>query len=131
MCKNNSKNHFYCRLCFTRRYNICCQQVFKINTVKSYRTEETFKIFHPFDYKCSYLIYLQQCPICQLKYVGKSETSFNIRLNNLRKDSKNKNLSKGWEIYPNSTNYESINFIHNFKFHLLQSSGTWLKILVI
>ena len=34
------------------------------------------------------LIYLLQCRICQLQYVGKSETPFKIRLHNDRKDAK-------------------------------------------
>lgn len=33
------------------------------------------------------LIYLLQCQICNLQYVGKSKTAFNFWLNNHRKDS--------------------------------------------
>ena len=86
--KNISKKQLYCRPCLTRRDNICCQQVLKTNTFTSYRTGETFKIFHQLNCKSSHLIYLLQCQISQLQYVSKSETSFNIRLNNHRKDSK-------------------------------------------
>ena len=82
--KNNSKKQLYCRPCVTRR-DICCQQVLKTNTFTSYRT------FHQLNCKSSHLIYLLQCRICQLQYVRKIETSFNIRLNNHRKDSKNTN----------------------------------------
>ena len=91
--KNNSKKQLYCRPCLTRRDNICCEQVLKTNTFTSYRTSETFKIFSQLKVHCksSHLIYLLQCRNCQLQYVGKSETSLNIRLNNHRKDSKNKN----------------------------------------
>ena len=91
--KNNSKKQLYCRSSLTRRDNICCEQVLKTNTFTSYRTSETFKIFSQLKVHCksSHLIYLLQCRNCQLQYVGKSETSLNIRLNNHRKDSKNKN----------------------------------------
>ena len=44
--ENNSKKQPYCRPRLTRRDNICCQQVLKTNTFTSYRTDETFKIFH-------------------------------------------------------------------------------------
>ena len=88
MRKNISKKQLYCRPCLTRRDNICCQQVFKTNTFTSYRTGETFKIFHQLNCKSSHLIYLLQCRITQQQYVSKTETSFNIRLNNHRKDSK-------------------------------------------
>ena len=33
-----------------------------------------------------YVIYLLECTKCKIKYVGKAETEFNIRLNNHRKD---------------------------------------------
>ena len=51
-------------------------------TPSQFQTGETFKIFHQLNV---------QCRICQLQYVGKCKTSFDIRLNNHRKDSKNKN----------------------------------------
>ena len=38
-----------------------------------------------------YLIYLLECNICNIQYVGKRETTFNIRLNNHRKDVKDQN----------------------------------------
>ena len=37
-----------------------------------------------------YVIYLMECIICNLQYVLKNETPFNIRLNNHRKDVKAK-----------------------------------------
>ena len=50
-----------------------------------------FKIYHRVDCKSSFVIYLLECYICNIQYVGKSETPFNIRLNNHRKDVKNRN----------------------------------------
>ena len=50
-----------------------------------------FKIFHQFNCESSYLICLIQCQVSQLQDTGKSETSFNMTLNNHRKDSKNEN----------------------------------------
>ena len=58
------------------------------NTFQSFRTKETFQIFHKLTCNSENLIYLLQCSICQLQYVGKSETPFNIRLNNHTKDAK-------------------------------------------
>ena len=57
--KNNSRKQFYCRPCLTRT-DICCEQVLKTNTFTSYRTGETFKIFHQLNCKSSHLIYLLQ-----------------------------------------------------------------------
>ena len=53
-------------------------------------TFTSYKIVHQLNCKRSQLFYLLQCQICQLQCVNKSETYFNIRLNNHRKDSKNK-----------------------------------------
>ena len=36
--------------------------------------------------KSKLLIYLMECRICRIQYIGKSETEFNIRLKNHRKD---------------------------------------------
>ena len=68
--------------------NLCCKQVMQTKTFQSYRTKETFQIFHKLTCKSENLLYLLQCRICQLQYVGKSETPLNIRLNNHRKDAK-------------------------------------------
>ena len=39
--------------------------------------------------KSHWILYLLECILCNLQYVSKSETSFNIRLNNHRKDVSN------------------------------------------
>ena len=64
--KNNRKKQLYCRTYLTRRDNICCQEVLKTNTFASYRTRETFKIFHQLNCKSPRFIYLLQFQICQL-----------------------------------------------------------------
>ena len=108
----------YCRHhpCLTTRDNICCQQVLKANTFTSYRTAETFRNFHQLNCKSSYLIYLLQCRICQLQYVGKSETSFNIRLSNHKKESKNKNPILACKHFQNPKQ----NFPRDAKFNLIE-----------
>ena len=80
----------YILLCYTRRDNLCCQQVQKANVFKSYKTGKTYTIFHQLTCKSQAIIYLLQCRICFIQYVGKRETIFNLRLNNHRKDSKKK-----------------------------------------
>ena len=69
---------------------LCCQQLIS-TTFKSNQTNKTFKIYHRVNCKSSFVIYLLECYICNIQYVGKSETPFNIRLNNHRKDVKNPN----------------------------------------
>ena len=43
-------------------------------------------ILHDLNYKSELLMYPMECMICHIQYIGKSETEFNIRLNNHRKD---------------------------------------------
>ena len=47
-----------------------------------------YKIFHNVNCANSYVIYLMECSLGNKQYVGKAETSFNVRLNNHRKDVK-------------------------------------------
>ena len=47
-------------------------------------TKRQFKIFHTVNCKSKYVIYLLECQICKIQYVGKTETPFNVRLNNHR-----------------------------------------------
>ena len=79
-----------CTPCYTSR-SLCCQQVLKTTTFTSTQTRETFTIFHQVTCHSNYVIYLLECIMCKIQYVGKSETSFNIRLNNHRKDIKKPN----------------------------------------
>ena len=62
----------------------------KTNVFNSYKTGKTYKIFHQLTCKSQAIIYLLQSSICFIQYVGKSGTTFNLRLNNHRKDSKKK-----------------------------------------
>ena len=79
----------YCSPCNSRRNNLCCKQDLKTNTFKSTSTNEEFKIYHELTCKSTYLIYLLECQLHKVQYIGKCETPFNIRLNNHRKDVKN------------------------------------------
>ena len=95
VCKNTKqpKQLGRCSPCLSGLNNLCCKQVKQTETFQSYRTRETFQTFHSLAWECKSLIYLLQCRVCQLHYVGKSETSFNIHLNNNRKDAQIKSLS--------------------------------------
>ena len=76
-----------CTPCYTSQ-SLCCQQVIKTTTFTSNQTRETFTIFHLVTCHSNYVISLLERIMCKIQYVEKSETSFNIRLNNHRKDIK-------------------------------------------
>ena len=82
---SKSKKHIvkYCRPCNVKGSQ-CCQQVNFTNTFICNVTNREYKIFHETTCKSKYVVYLLECMVCNLQYVGKSETQFNIRLNNYR-----------------------------------------------
>ena len=84
-----TRNPGECKPCLLRSDCQCCKQINKTNTFSSKITKKTFNIRHNLNYKSSRVIYLIDCQKCGAQYVGKSETPFNIRLNNHRKDVQN------------------------------------------
>ena len=67
---------------------MCCNQVKTTATFTSNQINEIFGIYHLLDCKSKYAIYLLECSICKIQYIGKSETPIHIRLNNHGKDIK-------------------------------------------
>ena len=61
-----------------------CKQMISSSTFKSQQTNKPYKIFHEVNCSSAYVIYLIEWTLCKKQCVWKSETSFNIRLNNHR-----------------------------------------------
>ena len=61
-----------------------CNGINKTTTFTSSNNNETFKIFHSVNCQSSSVIYIIERSICNLQYIGKGETAFNLRLNNHR-----------------------------------------------
>ena len=78
---------------FSKSGNLCCKQVVHTQSFKSSVTQKTY-IFHDLNCKSKLLIYLVECRICRIQYIGKSETEFNIRLNNHLKDVSRENAQQ-------------------------------------
>ena len=75
--------------CSSTRPSLCCTQVFNIQTFTSQQTKRNFNILHKLTCKSQYVIYLMECILCKIQYVGKSDTPFNLKPNNHRKDVNN------------------------------------------
>ena len=103
--KKAERKHLFCSPYYTRLDNLCCQQVEKTNVFKSFKTGKTYKIFHQLVCKSHVIIYWLQCRICLIQYIGKSETTFNLKLNNHRKYSKKK------DVFFVSTHFRKLNYI--------------------
>ena len=78
-----------CSPCLTNLRSLCCKQVRKTTNFKNLQNKNIYKIFHNVNCASSYVIYLMECILCNKQYLGKAATTFNIRLNNHRKDGKN------------------------------------------
>ena len=77
-----------CSPCFSNSRTLCCKQVIKTEHFKSNQTNRTFTISQKTNCKSNFIIYLLECKLSKIQYVGKAETAFNLRLNNHRKDVK-------------------------------------------
>ena len=75
--------------CSSTRPLLCCTQVLNAQTFTNQQTKRTLNIFQRLTCKSQYLIYLIECILCKILCVGKSETPFNLRLNNSRKNVNN------------------------------------------
>ena len=95
--------------CSSTRPSLCCTEVLNTQTSMSQQTKRTFNIFYKLACNCQYVIYLMECILYKIQYVGKSETPFNLRLNNHRKDVNNS------KVIP-ACNHLKIH-VHNFMKH--------------
>ena len=78
-----------CELCSTSKPSLCCKQIIDTSTFQSYQTQQLYIIFHKLNCKSKFIIYLMECGLCKIQYVGKAEIAFNIILNKYRKDVNN------------------------------------------
>ena len=96
MFKKNSKNSISSRtgkctpFLFGAR-TLCCNQMLTTNTFMSQKTKRTFNFFLNLNCKSEYVIYLMECILSKMQYVRNTETAFNLRLHNHRKDTKKPN----------------------------------------
>ena len=67
-----------CRACERTKCS-WCKKINQTTTFTSPNNNKTFTIFHTVDCQSSWIIYIIECNICKLQYIGKSETAFNLR----------------------------------------------------
>ena len=75
--------------CSSTRPSLSCTQIVNTQTFMSHQTKRTFNIFYKLTCKSQQVIFLMECILCKIQYVGKSETPFNLRLNNHGKNVNN------------------------------------------
>ena len=57
-----------------------CKGINKTTTFTSSNNNKTFKIFHSVNCQSSWVIYIIECNICNLQYIGKSDTAFKLQV---------------------------------------------------
>eukprot|EP00111_Clytia_hemisphaerica_P008032 TCONS_00023381-protein len=73
-----------CTPCLTPQRSLCCKQVKETKTFTSNTTSKEYKIYHKTYCRSICVIYLMECRKCKIQYVGKTKTTFNVRLNKHR-----------------------------------------------
>ena len=90
-----------------------------VNT-NSFRSNQTKRvstyIIHTITCKSQWIIYLLECILCNIQYVGKSETNFNIRFNNHWKGVRHQKAIPACVQFRK----EGHNFIQHAKFTLIE-----------
>ena len=62
-----------------------CVVINKTSTFTATRRDgKVFDIFHTVNCQSTFVIYITECRLCRLQYLGRSEIAFNLRLNNHR-----------------------------------------------
>ena len=84
--RDNSHKIGSCTPCSSGSGSKCCKHIRRTRKFKSYRTNKSYDIFHKLNCRSKLVIYLMECIICRLQYVGKSEWPMNIRINKHRND---------------------------------------------
>ena len=100
------------KTCNTTRSALCCMQVVNPNTFKSNETERVFNIYRTIRCENQWIICLLECTLCNLQYILKSETRFNIGLHNHWKDVSNPKAILAYIYFRK----EGHNFIQHAKF---------------
>ena len=75
-------------MCSANNGTVCCKQMISSSTFKCQQTNKSYAMFHEVNCSSAYVTHLMECTLCKMQYLGKSDTSFTIRLNNHRKDDK-------------------------------------------
>ena len=77
-----------CKPCTKEISKKCCKQVKDTDTFISVNTGREYKIFHDCTCQSMNVIYLMECSLCGIQYVGKTQTTLERRINGHRSDVK-------------------------------------------
>ena len=73
-----------CGPCNQPKCSWSCRRINITSTFTGTQEDRIFQIYHVVNCQSTWVIYVIKCNICNLQYVGKSETGLNIQLKNYR-----------------------------------------------
>ena len=82
--QRSKKMDGHSRPCLTKMENLCSNQGTPTKYFNTSITNTNYNIRYQLNCKIKYLIYLMQCTLFSIQYRRKSQTQFNLRLNNHR-----------------------------------------------
>ena len=98
----------------------CCKAANVASTFRSTTTNESFTIYSNCSCKSSNCIYILTCGICNIQYVGETETAFNMRLNNHRSFfTKNRNCPLTRHLKTTGHSFDTV------KFQIIDQNPKW------
>jgi hypothetical protein len=71
----------------TDRRCLACPKILNLSTVTSTSNNFKWDIRQSFSCHTRDCVYMLECSVCRLQYIGHTESTFNLRLNNQRRDS--------------------------------------------
>ena len=94
----NTKTIQLCQPC-NHINSLCCKFLYSTKTFTSHITNKAYDIYHKTNSKSKNVIYLLECTLCSMQYVSKSESPFDLRLNNFKHRRKPYNSTKKRQYY--------------------------------
>ena len=77
-----------CKPCTADTSKKCCKQMNNTTSFRSNVTGKEYHIFHECNCQSRNIIYLMECSLCKLQYIGKTQTQLERRINGHRSDVK-------------------------------------------
>ena len=115
--KDGRNRKGWCSPCKNHGNNLCCRHLRNTNKFMSNTTKQKYNIHHRVNCRSKFVIYLLECIMCKIQYVGKSEQPMNIRINKHRDNVTRVDAIQVCQHF----NQTSHNFQHHARFTIIET----------
>jgi hypothetical protein len=113
-----------CQPCGDKRC-FSCPMINHTATFKSSVTKRSFKLFCNTNCKSANAIYLIECEVCQIQYVGETKNPVHKRINQHRTSTKDPSTSFPVGIHFGQSNSPTTHRLENMKFTVIDCNPNW------